>query len=165
MHIKSFSVNDSLNALAKCWCKSVLASFDLQTCTQLRTCTSCFASDEDLHWLMHVQTWARSKLMEVCVKAHANGRNKSQHCCVLLANNVASVCMGRPKSLTGFKLYATSASWQVQTLIIVVPTSMQTDPTCRAQQCCMLLANNVSLKLGLTCINLHQCFASVLEKQ
>ena len=32
------------------------------------------------------------------LKAHANGRNKSQHCCVLLgfflANNVASVCMG-----------------------------------------------------------------------
>ena len=28
------------------------------------------------------------------IKAHANGCNKSQHCCVLLANNVASVCMG-----------------------------------------------------------------------
>ena len=28
------------------------------------------------------------------VKARANGRNKSQHCCVFLANNVASVCMG-----------------------------------------------------------------------
>ena len=27
-------------------------------------------------------------------KAHTNGRNKSQHCCVLLANNVASVCRG-----------------------------------------------------------------------
>ena len=26
-------------------------------------------------------------------KTHANGRNKSQHCCMLLANNVASVCM------------------------------------------------------------------------
>ena len=31
------------------------------------------------------------------VTAHVNGRNKSQHCCVLLgvlANNVASICMG-----------------------------------------------------------------------
>ena len=28
------------------------------------------------------------------VKVHASGRNKSQHYCVLLANNVASVCMG-----------------------------------------------------------------------
>ena len=32
------------------------------------------------------------------LKAHTNGRNKSQHCCVFcwrfLANNVASVCMG-----------------------------------------------------------------------
>ena len=28
------------------------------------------------------------------LKTHANGRNKSQHCCVLLANNVASVFMG-----------------------------------------------------------------------
>ena len=28
------------------------------------------------------------------IKAHANGRNKSQHCCVSSANIVASVCMG-----------------------------------------------------------------------
>ena len=48
------------------------------------------------------------------VKSHANERNKSQHCCVLLANNVASVLSG-PKTLNGFKLYATSAN------IVVVP--------------------------------------------
>ena len=48
---------------------------------------------------------------------HANGRNKSQHCwaqqcCVLVANiiNVASVCMQGHTSLTGFKLYTTSAN-------------------------------------------------------
>ena len=28
------------------------------------------------------------------LKARANVRNKSQHCCVLLAINVAPVCMG-----------------------------------------------------------------------
>ena len=47
-----------------------------------------------------------------CLKAHVNGRNKSQHYRVLLgfmANNVASVLHG-PKSLTDFKLYATSAN-------------------------------------------------------
>ena len=48
------------------------------------------------------------------VKFHAIERNKSQHCCVLLANNVASVLSG-PKTLNGFKLYATSAN------IVVVP--------------------------------------------
>ena len=40
------------------------------------------------------------------LKAHAYGRNKPQHCCVRLY---------RPKRLTGFKLYATSAN------IVVVP--------------------------------------------
>ena len=34
----------------------------------------------------------------------------------VLANNVASVSLYRPKSLTGFKLYATSAK-----IIVVVP--------------------------------------------
>ena len=45
-----------------------------------------------------------------CFKAHANGRNKSQHCCVLLHG---------PKSLPDFKLYATSANkcQQVPTLL------------------------------------------------
>ena len=45
---------------------------------------------------------------------HTN-THKLQHCCVLLANNVESVCMGLSKSLTGLKLYATSAN------IVVVP--------------------------------------------
>ena len=46
-------------------------------------------------------------LLKTCqpFKAHANGRNKSQQCCVLLA-----VRLHGPKSLTGFKLYATSAN-------------------------------------------------------
>ena len=39
----------------------------------------------------------------------ANGRNRSQHCWVLLANNVASVCTSL-KVWTVFKLYATSAN-------------------------------------------------------
>ena len=52
---------------------------------------------------------------------HANGCNKSQHCCVLLRvfGQQCCVCvrleMQGPKSLTGFKLYATSAN------IVVVP--------------------------------------------
>ena len=44
----------------------------------------------------------------VVVKAHANGRNRLQHCCVLLG----FFCQ---QCLIGFKLYATSAN------IVVVP--------------------------------------------
>ena len=50
---------------------------------------------------------------------HANGCNKSQHCCVLLRVFGQQCCvwvrLQGPKSLTGFKLYATSAN------IVVVP--------------------------------------------
>ena len=44
-----------------------------------------------------------NNVASVCIglKAHANGRNKCQQCCVRLHG---------PKSLTGFKLYATSAN-------------------------------------------------------
>ena len=76
------------------------------------------------------------------LKAHANGRNKQllrvvgQKCCIRLYG---------PKSLTGFKLYATSAN-KCQHCY----GSMQTDATCWAQQCCVLLANNVaSVCIGL----------------
>ena len=48
------------------------------------------------------------------LKAHANGRNKWQQLptllAVLLANNVAFVCMGLKVSLTGFKLDTTYAN-------------------------------------------------------
>ena len=46
------------------------------------------------------------------VKAHANGRNKPQHCCVLLGVLGQQCCVHLygPKSLTGFKLYTTSAN-------------------------------------------------------
>ena len=63
----------------------------------------------------------------VLLKAHANGRNKSQHCCVLLGvfGQQCYVRLQEPKSLTGFKLYATSANkcQQVPTSanIVVVP--------------------------------------------
>ena len=49
----------------------------------------------------------------IIVKAHANTRNKSQHCCVLLGvfGLQCHVCSHGPKSLTGsVKLYATSAN-------------------------------------------------------
>ena len=41
------------------------------------------------------------------VKAHANGRNKSQRCCVLLGFFGQQCCvrLHGPKSLIGFKLY------------------------------------------------------------
>ena len=51
------------------------------------------------------------------LKAHANGRNKSQYCCVLLGVFRQQCCvrLHGPKNLTGFKLYATNAN------IVVVP--------------------------------------------
>ena len=89
-------------------------------------------------------------------KAHANGRNKSQRCCVLLGDFGQQCCvrLNGPKSLTDFKLYATSVN------IVVVPCmlgptmlcqqSANRVPTlwwfhtCWARQCCVLFANNVS---------------------
>ena len=75
------------------------------------------------------------------LEAHANGRNKSQHCCVLLGvcGQQCYVRLHGPKSLTGFKLYATSAN-KCQHCC----GSMQTDAACWAQQCCVLLVNNVA---------------------
>ena len=83
------------------------------------------------------------------LKAHANGRNKSQHRCVLTLLGVfGEQCCVRlygPKSLTDFKLYATSVN-KCQHCC----GSMQTDATCWAQQCCVLLVNNVaSICIGL----------------
>ena len=69
-------------------------------------------------------------------KAHANGRNRSQHCCVLLANNVASVWMG-------LKVWPANKCQHCC-------GSMQTDATLLVQQCCVLLADNVaSVYIGL----------------
>ena len=52
------------------------------------------------------------KISEDVLKAHANGPNNSQHCCVLLGvcDQQCCVRLHGPKSLTGFKLYATSAN-------------------------------------------------------
>ena len=72
------------------------------------------------------------------LKAYANGRNKSQHCCVFVGQQCCVRLYGR-KRLTGFKLYATSAN-KCQHCC----GSMQTDASCWAQQCCLLLANNVA---------------------
>ena len=81
------------------------------------------------------------------LKAHANGRNKSQHCCVLLGVFGQQCCarLYGPKNLTGFKLCGTSAN-KCQHCC----GSMQTDVTCWAQHCRVLLANNVaSVCMGL----------------
>ena len=53
----------------------------------------------DIYIFQSVTWWCHGSLLLHFhwLKAHTNGRNKSQHCCVLLgflANNVASVCMG-----------------------------------------------------------------------
>ena len=89
-----------------------------------------------------------SQRCAVGLKVYANGRNKSQHSCVLLgflANVHCCVRLHGSKSLTGFKLHTTSAN-KCQHCF----GSMQTDATCLAQQCCLLLANNVaSVCMGL----------------
>ena len=101
--------------------------------------------------MTHEWLQMHSSVFSFSLKAHANRRNKS-HCCVLLeavlANNVASVSfVCGPKSLTGFRLYATSANKCQHCCGFV-----QTDATCWAQQCCVLLANNVAayVCMGLT---------------
>ena len=71
------------------------------------------------------------------------GRNKSQHCCVLLrvCGQQCFVRLHGPKSLTGFKLRNKCQH---------CCGSVQTDATCWAQQCCVLLANDVvSVCMGL----------------
>ena len=86
-------------------------------------------------------------IMTYFIKAHTNGRNKSQHCCLLLGifNQQYWVRFHGPKSFTGFKLYATNAN-KFQHCC----GSIEMDATCWAQQCCVLLANDVaSVCMGL----------------
>ena len=96
-----------------------------------------------------------------CFKAHANGRNKSQHCCVLLEVFGQQCCvrLHGPKSLTGFKLYATSAN------IVVVPCkwTQQVGPDNVAcvvgQQCCVRLHGSLcailNVSAGSVAVHLH----------
>ena len=90
-----------------------------------------------------------------CFKAHANGRNKCQQLPTMLGV-VGQQCCVRlhgPKSLTGFKLYTTSAN------IVVVPCKRtQQVTTYWAQQCWVLLANNV----GPVCMGLKTCLNGAL---
>ena len=100
---------------------------------------------------MYVYGWSVLRL-----KAHANGPNNSQHCCVLLGVCGQQCCvrLHGPKSLTGFKLYATSAN------IVVVPCK-------RTQQVTTLLGptmlgvvgrNNVgSVCMGLKALGYLYC--------
>ena len=90
-----------------------------------------------------------------CRRDRANEANKG-HKTDATSHNVVACCWGffgqqccvrlhGPKRLTGFKLYATSANKCQH-----CGGSMQTDATCWAQQCCVLLANNVaSVCIGL----------------
>ena len=78
------------------------------------------------------------------LKAHANGRNKSQHCCMFLGAFGQQCCVRlHGPGLTGFKLYATSAN------IIVVPCK-------RTQQVTTLLGPTMLGVIGQQCwIRLH----------
>ena len=69
-------------------------------------------------------------LLVYTLKARANGRNKSQHCCVFWGFFWPTMLrpFAGPKSLSGFKLYATITS-KCQHCC----GSMQTDATCWAQ--------------------------------
>ena len=103
--------------------------------------------------LNRADLYVRDVHMETRLKAHANGRNKSQHCCVYIVEVFGQQCCVRlhvPISLTGFKLYAASANKYQQCCC-----SMQTDATCWAQQCCVLLANNEHSKCHR--VLLHRC--------
>ena len=78
---------------------------------------------------------------------HANGRNKSQHCwaqqCLAVVGQQCWVRLHGPKSLTGFKLYATSAN------IVVVPCK-------RTQQVTTLLGPTMLGVVGQQCrVRLH----------
>ena len=98
------------------------------------------------------------------LKAHANGRNKSQHCCVLLGVFSQQCCvrLHGPKSLSGFQTIY-NKSQQVPTLLwlsarvlsyqkVILLRPMQTDATSHnIVACCWgFLANNVaSVCMGL----------------
>ena len=52
--------------------------------------TPLWVNDSKSCWKL----WFHNLTLNLTLKAHANGRNKSQHCWGFLSNNVASVCMG-----------------------------------------------------------------------
>ena len=85
------------------------------------------------------------------LKAHANGRNKCQQLPTLMGVVGQQCCvhLHGPKSLTGFKLYATSAN------IVVVP----------CKQCWVLLVDNVgSVCMGLKAVCTQALFCCMFEK-
>ena len=87
---------------------------------------------------------------DVGFKAHANGRNKSQYCYMLLGVFGQQCCvrLHGHKSLTGFKLYATSAN------NVVVP--------CKRTQ--HVGPNNVaSVCMGLKSRQTHACVYQIVS--
>ena len=104
-------------------------------------CQHCWRSSKEA---MHSGT----VILALCVCRRFHEANnvvvpckRAQHCYATLRRsqnngNVGTCCAN---SLTGFKLYTTSANKCQQCC-----GSMQTDVTCRAQHCCVLLANNVA---------------------
>ena len=78
------------------------------------------------------------------MQTDATSANNPQHCWVLLANNIASVCMD-------LKVWLVSNyTQQVPTLFCFHANGRNKSQHCRAQQCWVLLANNVgSVCMGL----------------
>ena len=72
------------------------------------------------------------------IELRANGRNNSQQCWELFANNVASVCTG-PKVCP-----VSNFAQQHATISNNMQQGVQTDATCSIQQCWELLVNNVT---------------------
>ena len=71
-------------------------------------------------------------------RLRANGRNNSQQCLELLANNVASIC-------TGLKVWPVSNfAQQHATTFNNMQQGVQTDAICNIQQCWELLVYNVA---------------------
>ena len=84
-------------------------------------------------------------LQTLWVKTNANGRNKCQQLLTLLVvvGQQCCVCLHGPKSLTGFKLFATSAN------TVVVPCK-------RMQQVTTLLGPTMLGVVGQQCwVHLH----------
>ena len=82
-------------------------------------------------------------------QVHVSGLNNSQHCWGLLANNVVSVCMDRRVFFDRFPTVRNKCQ-QVPTLLWFHANGCNKSQHCWAQQCCVLLANNVgSVCMGL----------------
>ena len=93
----------------------------------------------------------KKKLQGACADVVAVPCKRAQHCCATLRRSQNSRNVGTcwAKSLPGFKLYATTAN-KCKTLLWFHANGRNKSQHCWAQQCWVLLANNVgSVCMGL----------------